>query len=489
MREIIESINDFVNRRFRAGQSRGWSALFTIAVGGLLVIGLSVFFGMAAGVMPWWLMIGVGLGPIVLIVTLRWPLASMFLFFSLVFEAIPARFIPGLGSFRVYELLLILLFVHLWFDALWRSEPFWKPLGQFRVPLLYLVFCLSMSVLYVKFYAPNPNLLTELRGFVCWLSLPILCLLIRTRREHHWLVVLAISVGLIVAMYAVIQSFTGVSILSSRLEMLDVRNSDVTRSIAGGGIYLMVFGLIWAVMRWMDFVPRQSLGNLAVAAIAAAGIAVSFGRGVWLAAVVGLLFASWLNRGARGFFSAIFAGSLIVVVALAGLSVVKPRTALAIVDRALGVKTEIEQGGSYGWRALENRQAFAVLARKPLTGVGLGGHYKDRGTLAGGFENETRYIHNAYVGYMVKMGVHAVLFQVLMVFVFGAMLVRLRKRIKSADRPVFCAAAGTFVVPAITSYTQPEWITAQGIVVFCTMSVLVLFYLREHATAPVGGAA
>lgn len=477
MRSITSSTNKF--RLFKSVTKYGSGDSIVLPwLAGIATFFVCLILGAAVPIFPWWLVLGVVIGPMAIVFAFKWPFATLLLVLAMLFEVIPARFLPGIGSFRIYELLLIVVFGGVVFFSVWQRQSFISALGPFRLPIAYLIFCVSLSAAYVKFFAPNPNLLTELRGFVGWLLLPLLCYLTRTHQQRRILVGFIIFSGIIVAIYSMIQSFTGVNIISDRVEILDATNTDVTRSIAGGATYLMVFGLVWATTNFSPSKPSEALFILVLAMIAGGGIAVSFGRGVWIATVIGLLLASWLNRGVRGLIHSAIIGIVVLGIVIVGVGVFKPRMVEALTDRVLGVSTEIKYGGSFGWRATENAQAFSVLEKKPLTGVGLGGHYKQRVSSAGGFDNETRYIHNAYVGYMVKMGLHAVLFPVLMIAVFFAISRRVGQTIQIETRPLYATVAGTFIVPTITSYTQPEWIATQGVAVFCLMSALMVLLSR-----------
>jgi O-antigen ligase len=215
--------------------------------------------------------------------------------------------------------------------------------------------------------------------------------------------------------------------------------------------------------------------------VALGGIAVSFGRGVWLAMVGGFLVATFLNRGLRGMLISAVVGSVALAVVLMSLAVVNPRMADAVIDRAAGTRAELQSGGSFRWRIIEVQEAMKAIARSPFTGVGIGGDYKRHASTTGTFQTETRYIHNAYVGYMVKMGVHAVLFQIAFVSIFAGVAWRLRRRIGAADRPTYAATVGAFLVPVITSFTQPEWFNSAGVAVFCLLAALLLKYREEAA--------
>jgi hypothetical protein len=436
---------------------------------------VALLFGYAAAILPWWFIVGVSMMPILVIAGAAWQLATLIFGFVLVFEAIPGRFVPSAGSFRIYELIILYLGATVMLRSLLARTSVLQPMGPFRWALLYLLFCVMTSAVYVRFFAPNAFLVTELRGYVMWLSLPLLCIIIKGERERKAVAVFCIAAGAIVAFYTTIQSVFGIKILTDRVELLDTTDVDVVRSLAGGATYLMVLTLFWSINSliqssrvWLRLV------QIVFGLVAGAGLAVSFGRGVWVASICGFLLAALINRGVRGMIVSAVLGAVSVAAVLSVLGLVQPRMTDAVIDRAMSTSTEFSSGGSFGWRITEMALAFEEIEERPLTGVGIGGDYKKRGSEIGGFDDETRYIHNAYVGYMVKMGVHAVLFQVAFVTMFFVIAWRKRRLVSRADMPLYSAVVGAFSVPVITSFTQPEWFTGAGISTFCLFAALMM---------------
>lgn len=438
-------------------------------------------FGLAIAFLPWWLVLGLVLLPGVVLGGAAWPLPVLIFALALVFQAVPGRFVPTLGSFRVHELIVMYLALVVLLRALWTREPLLAPAGPFMLPLWFLLACVLASAAYARFFAHNQFLVTELRNFVMWLLLPLLAFCVKTPGQRRALVAALITFGVVVAATTVAQSLLNIRLLNDRVEALDITNTDVTRSIAGATTYLMVFTVYWAINR-ATVGARGAWLALVLALVALGGIAVSFGRGVWIAMAAGFLVATFVNRGLRGMLVSALLGALAVALVLMSLAVVQPRFADAVIERASGTRAELQSGGSFHWRISEINDAMKAIAERPFTGVGIGGDYKQHVSAAGGFKNETRYIHNAYVGYMVKMGVHAVGFQVLFVGVFALVAWRIRRRVPEAERPTFAALVGAFLVPVITSFTQPEWFTNAGVAVFCAFAVLLLKF-RESATA------
>ena len=450
----------------------------------LVAILLAVLFGLAVTVLPWALILGLLVGLLGLLAATFSPFAGVMLVLALAFEIIPNFLQPRLplfgGRLQLYDMLLILLTVIVVLRLLANKKSIMAALGPMVVPLVYVLICIAISLVYVRFFAPNGSLLSEGRTHIMWLLLPLLALTVETTNRLKWLVLLTCAMGFIIAVYVVLQSLLQIRIMSAaRVEMLDSTvNRDIIRSIAGGGVYLIVFTLFLTLNRAYDRRLRWWLA-VPIGLILLAGLAVQFGRGVWVATLVGLSVSALLHRGMYGLIrtviSAVFIGGLLLSVA----SVWQPRLAEAVIDRAAGTFTEVESGGSFGWRRLENREALNQIERRPLTGVGIGGDYKNTVSTRGTFAIETTYIHNAYLYYPLKMGVHATLVPFAFMLGFALVCLQFVKRWGwGADRGLLAAVVGGFAVPVITSWTQPEWAAPQGIAALCLLMTIGLLLSR-----------
>jgi O-antigen ligase len=159
------------------------------------------------------------------------------------------------------------------------------------------------------------------------------------------------------------------------------------------------------------------------------GHLLSFTRAQWLALIVGLglifiiLVARYKQHLAK---AAVLVGCVALLSAgvIAGGSLSKvavPPLAAAIIERAGSLLTPVEtaQTTSLKWRDFEVEKALQAIAKRPLTGVGLGNRYREltafmkeasgwwtRGSIAAGEVSRfTRYVHNSYVSIAVKMGI------------------------------------------------------------------------------------
>ena len=433
--------------------------------------------------MPWFVL------PVIVVITviiisILYPFAGLLITLAMIFEVIPAAFQPrvpfGGGSLRTPDLLILFLmlvvaFRHLFFRIRLKNE-----LSLMLFPLAYLAFFFGVSLVYAKFFMHNQDWISEGRAAIFWLLLPLIVYTCNTPKTFRLFINGIIVIGLIIAVYVSIQSLFGVRIMTAaRIEMLDATvNNDVTRSIAGGGIYLVMFSMYLILNRFAESRINWIYTFVSIS-ILLLGIAVQFGRGVWIGGAIGLIVSSYVHRGMSGLLRTLIFSLIGLSLLLSTILVVKPRLAEALVDRATGISHEIKMGGSFNWRKLENKEAFRSIERHPLLGVGIGGDYKQTISSRGSFNTETTYIHSAYLYFPLKMGIFAGFIP--LCFIVGFILVLRRgylKQGKKADLGLVAALSGGFLVPVITSFTQPEWVSPQGIASLCVIMSLGLMASR-----------
>lgn len=463
----------------RAGPS---TAVISLLIGLALAV---LFAGAFVAIFPWWLTLALVIIPGIVLLAFAFPYQGLLLTMLLVFNAIPyRRLFPKLpvggGGLEIYDLLILLLLVSVLFRCVIRKTSIKAQLGSLFVPLAYVVACVVISIVYVKMFSPNPFVLTEARQYIGYMLLPIAAISIDTPSKYRWFINTLLGVGVIVAGIMLFQSFTDINVIGGRVEELDRFNPDVTRSTVGGTIYIMTFSIYFLLgaatgrrLSWWICAP--------LVMVLLGGLLVTFGRGVWFGGVVGLVVATYLYRGAAAAVLVPLAAALLTGAAIGIMSMSNERIGVAIVDRALGISREFESGNSYYYRRTEAIEALRSIARKPFMGVGLGGDYKVTVTTNNTFQDEKRYIHNSYLLLPLKMGLHAGLIPVLFIFAAAGLVRRAISVSSRRFRHIVAAASGAFVVPVITSVTQPEWGTLAGIAAICSLLLVLLLYLRFGA--------
>ncbi len=443
---------------------------------------------------PWLIPLMLMTLPLVLGASARWPMVGLVVAVMFIFEIVPTAYQPTLpfggGRLQIHDLILLLLGFAVLLRAWVSHTPPLRGMGPMRFPLYYLAACIFVSLLYVRYFAPNTLALGEARVVIGWLIVPIMVLAVATPKAYRWMLGLVVAMGIVIALYVSIQSLFEVRIMTgARVELLDKDlNNDVVRSIAGGGVYLIIFALFLLINRvlerrfgWWWAVPA--------ALLLVFGIAVQFGRGVWLSAAAGLLVSAALFRGFGGVVRVLLAGAVTVGLMLSAAAVFKPRLAEAVVERAIGIGTELQTGGSFNWRRMENQAALDRIERSPLFGVGLGGQYKQTASSEGHFGIEGTYIHNGYLFFPLKMGLVATFIPLAFIIAFALTLRQgVQRHREDPDQGLVAALAGAFTVPCVASYTQPEWADPRGIAAFAIFTGLALLFRRFGAARPAAAA-
>jgi len=456
-------------------------ALFLV-LGALFV---ALFAGVLSAFLPWFLVVGFVVVVTAVLASTISPHVGLIFVLMLVFEVIPSTFQPrvpfGPGRLQIYDLALLLLSTIVLLRAWARGQQPLQAMGPVRWPLYYLFAAVSLSLVYVRFYAPNVMALAEARQQIIWLIVPVMALSVDTPRRYRQVLWSVAGIGLVIALYVTLQSLFDIRIMTgSRVESLDSEfNRDITRSIAGGGIYIVIFTLMLVLNRMFERRIGWVLGSLA-SFLLVAGLAAQYGRGVWIATVIGLLVSAAIFRGLAGAVRTTLAVGVIVAVVLSTAMVFKPRVAEALIDRITGIGAEFESGVSFGWRRQEIQLALPRIVDQPLTGVGIGGEYKQVRLASVGGDQDSTYIHNGYLYFPLKMGLWASFIPLAFVAAFVVTVRQGRARHGTvADAGFVAALCGTMVVPVITSYTQPEWSDPRGIAALATLMGLALLY-RSH---------
>lgn len=452
----------------------------------LVALCVALFGGLIVSYLPWFFVLGgVFLVAVVAAAGVRPHFALLFVL-MLVFEVIPQGLQPrvpvGPGRLQLYDIVILLLSVLVLLRAWAQGQRPLYSLGPVRWPLYYLLACLSSSLIYVRFFAPNQLALAEARQQIMWLVVPLMVLSVDTAKRYRFMVWSIVAVGLIIALYVTIQSLFGIRIMTgARVEMLDRLNSDITRSIAGGGVYIVVFAFFLILNRMIEGRIFWLWAGLA-ALLLVSGLAVQFGRGVWIATTIGLLISAALFRGFGGVVRVVIGATIAIAIVFSAALVFKPRLAEAVADRLTGIGAEVESGQSFGWRVMEIRDALPRIEQQPMTGVGIGGDYRRTSHLS----QETTYIHNGYLYFPLKMGLFAAFVPFAFIAAFVVTIRQAKSRAGLAADPGFVAAlCGAFAVPVITSYTQPEWSATQGVAAYAILMGLALLY-RTFGAMPRG---
>lgn len=444
----------------------------------------AALYGVAIAALPWPVVIGFFAVACVLAVSLMRPEIGWLLIAAMVLEVVPSGWQPTVrlagGSIKAYDMLMAALFASLILKLWWQPS---RNIGWPRlmnIPLLYLLTALTVSVCYVLGFRHNSEWLSEARVQLLWLMLPMAVVGIDSPIRHRRVAIGVVCFGITIALYVILQAFLGLRIMTdARIEPLDIdRNADITRSFAGGGIYLLIFTMI---LLFNGVIHRRFRWGIALPAILilALGLAVQYGRGIWIAAAAGLLLSAFLYRGLLSAATTGLVSALAVAALLAGLSIEMPRVSEAMIERVAGIFEEVQQGASLRWRYVENRDAMHQIAQHAFLGVGIGGDYKAMDTHS--FGDEMHYVHNGYLFFPLKLGLWAAAIPVAFILAFGWMMRRVLRGAPagSLERLYAASLAGAAFVPVLTCFTQPEWADPKALMAVVILFALLLLLRRD----------
>lgn len=442
--------------------------------GGSLLV-LCVFSGLLAAVLPWWFVMALFTLPTVGILAIVAPELGLAFLLLALSGVIPQAMLPelplGPGRLLASDLIIFALV----FLAAFR---FRKGLGaaswEWLKPVFWLLVVSVIAVVVGKFIFSSPvkDVLQEARVQINWLIAPLVVLFIPNTQRLKRFSTAVVLVGLAIAGAVVFQFATGKQIIANarveELLTLNTRYSDVTRSTAGGGIYFVLFSLLYVLA--LLFVRRLSiLIAFPVALVLAAGIIVSFGRGIWIATAFAALLMAYFLKGKSGVMNVIVALSIAVAAALVGLAAFKPQTLEAAYARIVSTTKEGQSNSSLGWRFEEAGYAFSKIVSSPVVGIGYGTPYKPLVRLTGTEQDIalTRYIHNGYLGLWLKLGIAGLGIVMWLAWrTFRRGLNMTRRAVDPGSKALGAALTAGFTVPVITSMTQPEWLAPLGVAYF-----------------------
>ena len=327
---------------------------------------------------------------------------------------------------------------------------------------------------------------TESQIFVYWLLFPASAILVVSERSTKILYWSLICFGVLFAIIAMVLSVTGWNFSFSedaRREVLDSASGGIAgirRSIVPG-VQLTLFAFYNAVAAIIRDERRRWLW-ICVGLICLAGIFVNFGRALWVVAFVSVVFMAAIS-GRRALRNFAVYGGLFILVSVTAVYIFKPTVLQAVADRIGSVSREGGLNSSLGWRFIEDEYALPKIAAHPFFGIGLGGEYKPRLVALEAFTEQTRYIHNAYLGILLKMGVVG-LFFILGNFILLMLSVIRPSRLRESGRSPQLALAAILISSLILSVTQPELFsrTTYAIVGVLTPVVLRLRFSNREST-------
>ena len=470
-----------------------WSGNVLFRLGfGALVVFLMLFFAAASVILPWWFVLIVVTFPLAFIAAISMPIVGIVVMLVLVCGLVPDALSPsiklGAGQIKAHELFILFMLLL----AMGRQSAIdeLKPYVKWLMP----VFCMlglvlvAVAVAFFLFNTAPRDILSDARNYLGWLILFCLVGKIRTRKQLSRLQIGLVIVGLLVAAAALLQFFTGHTFVqNARVEELTSvsQSMGVVRSIVGAGNYFLIFALFLLLARMMTG-TTSTVAALPLVGFLAAGLVVNFGRGLWLSTFGGaMLLAFWLI-GWRGVWRLAAAGVFGLAVALGALALYKPHIVEAAYERLVSTTSEtLDRDTTLGWRLEEVTDATEKIVQSPFVGIGLGTSYKpvirmNGRTTTVSDEVLTRYIHNAYVGLWLKFGILGLVTVAILIWhMIRRGLVMEKQTEDPKMRALALSIVAGFIVPTVTSFTQPEWLDQTGVAFFAVMLALQIILHRQ----------
>lgn len=434
----------------------------------LLLVFVAIFLGLVCAYLPWWLVSGA-------LMALAYPVLLWFApwaglgVYSLALIVSP--------DFKYSDVLTVASLVVVGLRLLSSKQKFALPRAQLWPFVLFMSLVLvSLALALGVFGNTVPYIYRDGRAFMYWLWLPLLYgLAVREGAGPAKLARLVLFMAMSVSVIALVQYTFNIQIAREGrvggLETLGVIESDLTRVQMQGYAFVMV-GLAWALVS-MTQGSKRLLVTLPLTLLFAAALYVNFGRALWAWSLLAVLMCGVV----LGLRRAALLGSVLLVlgaIALSALYLARPAVIESAVHRISSLADEGAIRTSGGWRRLENEASAAKIARSPVFGIGLGGEYRPWLSEIQTFSEHTRYVHNGYVFIALKVGIPALLVLMWMTLWPWWRAFRRRRQVQVGPRAMWTAVVASWLPVMGLSYTQPEIVTPQTVLLMCMGLVIMI---------------
>ena len=449
----------------------------------------ALFLGLIAAILPWFILLPLAIIPLGLVVAWRMPELALLAPMAAAFGVIPEYLLPRLpvagGLLRLEDAgIFVMLAVLLVRNMGSMSEAF-RPLISYVWPIgmLVLLAALSAALSIGMKGVEIRDEFQELRPFAYWVWLPTLMLAVRTSTQMRRFLLGLALLTVVTSLLLMFQSFTGSSIMTKGQAMRDLYTlGDVHRGVirtTSPASFLIVAVLMFLLASFAvatDWVRTVIVITLSLVLIG--GVLVGFGRGIWFSAFLGVLLLAYFVRTVK------YSGVLLVLgasisIGISILALTNYGYVTAAYDRIFSVRGEVEYGSSFDRRRSENAAAIKAITQNPILGVGLGAEYMLLNSETMAWEAGTRYIHNAYLGALLKLGPFGL---VLVIWLTAVAIWRpwLAARERSPDFPVhFAALWALLAVLIFTAMTQRNIMATHGVLTIC-LAIFVSEWTRRY---------
>lgn len=460
--------------------ARPWTTPANVGTAALALAG-----GALAALAPWWLALGAFAGTAVALAIVASPYFGLMLTLALAAQAIPGALIPTIpvGGALIYpsEITLLLTLASAVIDVLLDKKAPIGLDGRFAAVALLTFAALGLSFLAsAHLMGQRDFAFPVLRNFLPLALLPLLPRLLPDRRRVELTEHVIIAFGVLIALFISFQAFANVQLLAGRFEDLGlVQATGITRTVLWGPELLIILSLLLIGRHGVRFALSHGW-PLPAAAILLLGLMGTYTRTFWVATLVCVALLTLFTTGIRGCLrlAAVVVPATIVV--WAAVYAASPRIGEAAFDRAFGITEEIQSGESFGWRAKENAQAMDAIAKNPLLGIGFNGVYKNSISTRGHFEGEEVYIHNAYLYFLLKMGLLGAVIVAAFLFLYVRLMVSAAAIRDARDRTSALCHGVLGVAIMLVGYSGHTISRFVTLLIICLMFTIMRFYAARN---------
>ncbi|PPD54705.1 MAG: hypothetical protein CTY12_02565 [Methylotenera sp.] len=444
----------------------------------VIVIFISLFFGVAAVIFPWWWIAAIVLSVVFIFIGFTYPLVALIALVGVASHLIPHALLPTIrvlgGTVPASDMALFAAYVFCLLKYNRNTVAAKQALSTIIIPLILVLTLLFFSVARsaILVHLPMKDILGESRHFLYWLLIPLIALACADKARFRFVVFGILALAFLFSISQIVQGFFGVSVSGRQLASLETLgqvSGDVTRSTTPG-IHIIVWGFLFVLVLFTNRV-KFSAWLILLCMILFAGIFLTYGRMVWAATVMAVMFLCW-KLEFKKLIRALRMLAIVGVLGLGSVLVLKPSAIEGAIQRLFSVEDEVSHGSSLGWRFYENEMSWIAIQQSPLIGIGLGAPYRPSAKSDANPE-QVRYVHSAYIFLILKTGL--VVFSALLYLIFR-ILQMTYKLTRSRDAFIAGFAIASFAAMLeyfIACFTQPELMQTAGIAFLATIAGLV----------------
>jgi hypothetical protein len=409
---------------------------------------------------------------------------------SIIFEsAVPLLPIPG-GKVHFTDIILLALLLRIPIKV-WTDRSFRLSRTPLDLPLLLFILAAFVSAgvsIFVYGLDYRRIISTPLRTILYYLIFFAITNLVREKKQIRFLLNSLLWLGTFVALAMIIQARVGdsVRLLPGRVEGASQISWAARIIPPGDSVILVTFFLAVCVVTITKKSPFRTI-HFYLIPIYGAGLLLTYNRNYWISIALSLFIFVFLlsERSKKRFFgwlAIVLICVILVALPLSRLSNTVRAYSDSIFERfsTLFIAEESWEGGSLGWRKLENQYATQSIVRHPFLGVGLWNYYRPA---VGAYASDwTRiYIHNGYLYILLNMGLLGFLpFIYLYIRFLFRGLSNWRKIRDPIEKSAVMGLMLSGIAFAVVNLVSPKFMERAGMVVTATILGLSEAIIRRN---------